>query len=490
MQTRMVPFSRILPRLRRIVSQVSLELGKEVQLSLDNVQGEMDRTVLDRMVAPLEHMIRNGIDHGIETEKQRKAAGKPTIGTIAITTYRKGGDIILHLADDGAWLDIPRIKSLAIDKQLMHKNALLSDHEIAQFIFHPGFTTLDSVSEISGRGVGMDVVSSEVRQLGGSVDIDSSPGQGTQFTIVLPFTLAVNRALMINVTGDNYALSLNSIDGVYFVSPEKLAAAIDSDGKISYGGKQYELQYLGSLLNREIEHKIDTLADSIGLVLFHSDHRHFAAQVDEIIGTQEIVVKSLGSQFSTVPGLGGATILSDGRVVVIIDLNELARVAIGDGELLQVDSHAHINLDAEQQPIISHQKDSTVLSENPQVPHILVVDDSVTVRKVTSRILNRKGYRVSTAKDGVEAMKMLQEEKPSVMLLDIEMPRMDGFEVATRVRASNLLENIPIIMITSRTGDKHRQRAMELGVNLYMGKPYQEEQLLDAIDALLVSGRG
>ncbi|MGB1245798.1 MAG: chemotaxis protein CheA, partial [Porticoccaceae bacterium] len=239
MQTRMVPFSRILPRLRRIVSQVSLELGKEVQLSLDNVQGEMDRTVLDRMVAPLEHMIRNGIDHGIETEKQRKAAGKPTIGTIAITTYRKGGDIILHLADDGAGLDIPRIKSLAIDKQLMHKNALLSDHEIAQFIFHPGFTTLDSVSEISGRGVGMDVVSSEVRQLGGSVDIDSSPGQGTQFTIVLPFTLAVNRALMINVTGDNYALSLNSIDGVYFVSPEKLAAAIDSDGKISYGGKQF-----------------------------------------------------------------------------------------------------------------------------------------------------------------------------------------------------------------------------------------------------------
>ena len=490
MQTRMVPFSRILPRLRRIVSQVSLELGKEVRLSLDNVQGEMDRTVLDRMVAPLEHMIRNGIDHGIETEKQRKAAGKPTIGTIAITTYRKGGDIILHLADDGAGLDIPRIKSLAIDKQLMHKNALLSDHEIAQFIFHPGFTTLDSVSEISGRGVGMDVVSSEVRQLGGSVDIDSSPGQGTQFTIVLPFTLAVNRALMINVTGDNYALSLNSIDGVYFVSPEKLAAAIDSDGKISYGGKQYELQYLGSLLNRDIEHKIDTLADSIGLVLFHSDNRHFAAQVDEIIGTQEIVVKSLGSQFSTVPGLGGATILSDGRVVVIIDLNELARVAIGDGELLPVDSHAHINLDAEQQPIISQQKDSTALSENPQVPHILVVDDSVTVRKVTSRILNRQGYRVSTAKDGVEAMKMLQEEKPSVMLLDIEMPRMDGFEVATRVRASNLLENIPIIMITSRTGDKHRQRAMELGVNLYMGKPYQEEQLLDAIDALLVSGRG
>lgn len=484
MQTRMVPFSRILPRLRRIVRQVGLELGKEVQLSLDNVQGEMDRTVLDRMVAPLEHMIRNAIDHGIEDKKQRKSAGKPAIGTIAITTYRKGGDIIMHLADDGAGLDISRIKSLAIEKQLMHENALLSDHEIGQFIFHPGFTTLDSVSEISGRGVGMDVVSSEVRQLGGSVDIDSSPGKGTQFTVVLPFTLAVNRALMINVTGDHYALSLNSIDGVYFVSPEKLQAALSSNGTISYGGKEYELQYLGSLLNKEIEPRVDKLADSIGLVLFHSDNRYFAAQVDEIVGTQEIVVKSLGAQFSTVPGLGGATILSDGRVVVIIDLNELARVAIGDGELLSADT------ETDKQSRLLQQGTATAASEDTEAAHILVVDDSVTVRKVTSRILNRQGYRVSTAKDGVDAMKMLQEETPSVMLLDIEMPRMDGFEVATRVRASASLERIPIIMITSRTGDKHRQRAMELGVDLYMGKPYQEEQLLEAIDALLVSGRG
>ena len=483
MQTRMVPFSRILPRLRRIVRQVGLELGKEVQLSLDNVQGEMDRTVLDRMVAPLEHMIRNAIDHGIENEKQREAAGKPSQGTIAITTYRKGGDIVMHLADDGAGLDIPRIKSLAIDRNLMHENTLLSDHEIAQFIFHPGFTTLDSVSEISGRGVGMDVVSSEVRQLGGTVDIESSPGRGTQFTVVLPFTLAVNRALMVNVTGDHYALSLNSIDGVYFVSPQQLAEAVSNNGKIGYGGKDYELQYLGSLLDKDIEHRVDTLAESVGLVLFHSDNRHFAAQVDEILGTQEIVVKSLGAQFSTVPGLGGATILSDGRVVVIIDLNELARVAIGDADLLPA------NTEKEQQATYPRQLSSTTASEDTQMPHILVVDDSVTVRKVTGRILGRQGYRVSTAKDGVEAMKMLQEITPAVMLLDIEMPRMDGFEVATRVRASAATESIPIIMITSRTGDKHRQRAMELGVNRYMGKPYQEEQLLEAIETLLIAAQ-
>jgi len=491
MQTRMVPFSRVVPRLRRIVRQVGLELGKDVQLSVDNVQGEMDRTVLDRMVAPLEHMIRNAIDHGIESKKDRKSSDKPKVGKIAISTYRQGGDIVIHLADDGAGLDMERIKSLAIEKDLMHENALLSDHEIAQFIFHPGFTTLDSVSEISGRGVGMDVVSSEVRQLGGSVDIESSPGKGTRFTVVLPFTLAVNRALMINVSGDHYALSLNSIDGVHFITPEKLSAAISSKGMISYGGKEYELQHLGSLLNKDVEQRVDKLSDSVGLVLFHSDNRHFAAQVDEIIGTQEIVVKSLGAQFSKVPGLGGATILSDGRVVVIIDLNELARVAISDGELLSTSTSAVEDQTVEGLPIkglpVKEKREVAVTGDN-LAPYVLVVDDSVTVRKVTSRILIRQGYRVGTAKDGVEALKEMQEQIPDVMLLDIEMPNMDGFEVASRVRASGALKNIPIIMITSRTGDKHRQRAMELGVNEYMGKPYQEDHLLATIDQMLLLG--
>lgn len=480
MQTRMVPFSRIVPRLRRIVRQVALELGKQVQLSMDNIQGEMDRTVLDLMVAPLEHMIRNAVDHGIESEKQCKKAKKPPVGTISITTYRQGGDIVIHITDDGCGLDIERIKAIAIEKELMHKNALLSDHEIAQFIFTSGFTTADSVSEISGRGVGMDVVTSQVRQLGGSVNIDSSKGKGTQFTVVLPFTLSVNRALMIKVAGDHYALSLNSIDGVHFMSPDSLRSAVASDGCIQYGGREYEFQYLGSLLNKDLGHGLDKLTDSVALVLFHSDNRYFAAQVDEVIGTDEIVVKSLGAQFSMVPGLGGATILSDGRVLVIIDLNELARVAISDGELLgntaSLSTHSQ-NPNAD----ISWEK----VAAGDNGPLILVVDDSVTVRKVTSRILKRQGYQVATAKDGVEALKHLQEEMPELMLLDIEMPRMDGFEVAARIRVSETLKHLPIIMITSRTGDKHRDRAMEIGVNQYMGKPYQEEQLLEAIDGLL-----
>ncbi len=476
MKTRMVPFARIVPRLRRIVRQIGLELGKKVELRMDNIHGEMDRSVLDRMVAPLEHMIRNAVDHGIEPEQKRIDAGKPATGSIAITTYRQGGDIVIHLADDGRGLDVDRIREIALEKQLISEDAALSEHEIAQFIFHPGFSTSEAVSEISGRGVGMDVVNNEVRQCGGSVDIETSAGRGTQFTIVLPFTLSVNRALMINVTGDRYALSLNSIDGVHFMSSSAIQKAVQDGGLINYAGNKYELCYLSTLLNPEISRRLDNLDTDAALVLFHSDNRHFAVQVDEIIGTREIVVKTLGPQFSGVPGLGGATILSDGQVVVIIDLNELARVAIVD--LPRIDQAGKTALESDKQP-------SQLRTSIDHTTTVLVVDDSVTVRKVTSRILRRQGYRVLTAKDGIQALKSMQEEIPAIILLDIEMPRMDGFEVAARVRASQDLKHIPIVMITSRTGDKHRQRAMELGVDQYMGKPYQEEQLLETLNQLL-----
>ena len=471
MKTRMVPFARIVPRLRRIVRQVGIELGKKVELRMDNIQGEMDRSVLDRMVAPLEHMIRNSVDHGIETEAERLKAGKPVTGSIVITTYRQGGDIVIHLADDGRGLNVEKIRRRALEKELIAEDAALSAYEISQFIFHPGFTTSDSISQISGRGVGLDVVNSEVRQCGGRVEIETSAGLGTQFTIVLPFTLSVNRALMINVTGDHYALSLNSIDGVHFMPRSAVDEAVANGNVINHVGVDYELCYLGTLLNPEILKRPDSLNEDAALVLFHSDNRRFAVQVDEIIGTKEIVVKTLGSQFSSVPGLGGATILSDGQVVVIIDLNELARVSIVDLPRIGQNDDKALAQDSR--------------SSNEISPSILVVDDSVTVRKVTSRILRRQGYRVLTAKDGIEALKAMQDEIPAVMLLDIEMPRMDGFEVATRVRASEELSNIPIIMITSRTGDKHRQRAMELGVDHYMGKPYQEEHLLETLDELL-----
>lgn len=467
MQSRMVPFLRVVPRLRRMVRQLSNELGKKVELYLANVEGEMDRAVMEQMLAPLEHMIRNSIDHGIESEEERLKLGKPEAGAISIGLVREGGDILLQLSDDGRGLNVESIRQRAIQLGLMAENSDLSDQEVIQFIFQPSFSTTEAVTQVSGRGVGMDVVNSQVRELDGSIQTVTRKGEGTQFSIRLPFTVSINRALMIDIGEDRYALPLNSVDGVVRVSSMELEHYYRfPDARLEYAGGRYEVRYLGSLLSEELTPKVDMSVESVFLVLVHSETRLYAVQVDRLAGSSEIVVKSLGPQFSQVPGLSGATLLGDGRVVVILDLLALlrAQVAVKAG----VEIH-----------------DSREEAGHSEVPTVMVVDDSVTVRKVASRFLEREGFLVVTARDGVEAMKLLQESQPGIMLLDIEMPRMDGFEVARRVKANEELKQIPIIMITSRTGEKHRKRALDLGVEGYLGKPYQEEELLEAMTTLM-----
>ncbi len=467
MRTRMVPFSRIVPRLRRMVRQVSEELGKKVELILANVDGEMDRSVMEQMLPPLEHMIRNSIDHGIESSQARLEAGKPEAGIISVGLTREGGDILLQLSDDGRGLDIEAIRLRAIELGLMSDDSDLDHQDVIQFIFQSGFSTSQKVTHVSGRGVGMDVVHSQVRELGGTVQTATRPGEGSQFTIRLPFTVSVNRALMIEVGEDLFALPLNSVDGVVRVSAMELEHYYRyPDARLEYGGEHYEVRYLGSLVSDELTPKVDISGEAALLVLVHSETRSYAVQVDGLAGSSEIVVKSLGPQFSKVPGLSGATLLGDGRVVVILDLLALLRV------------QAAVRVGVE---VLN-----TGESVNPSaVSTVMVVDDSVTVRKVTTRFLEREGFKVITARDGIEAMKLLQDHLPDVMLLDIEMPRMDGFEVARRVKGNEELKNIPIIMITSRTGEKHRDRAFALGVEQYLGKPYQEETLLETISELI-----
>jgi len=463
MRMRLVPFTRIVPRLRRIVRQVSDELGKKVDLKLVNIDGEMDRSVMEQMLAPLEHMIRNAIDHGMESGADRLAAGKPEIGTISVGMVREGGDILLQLSDDGRGLNTEAIRQRAIERELIPADNNLDDQDIIQFIFEAGFSTAEAVSQVSGRGVGMDVVNSQVRELGGTIQTLSQPGEGTQFSIRLPFTVSVNRALMIEMEGELYALPLSTVDGVVRISPAELEHYYrQPDARLEYAGEFYEVRYLGSLLKEGAAPRIDTSQQSVFLVLVHSENRHYAVQVDGLAGSAEIVSKSLGAPFSKVPGLSGATLMGDGRVVVILDLLGLLRA--------QVVARAGVEV-----------HDSKQEREQSGAVRVMVVDDSVTVRKVTGRFLEREGYEVLTARDGVEAMQLLQDNRPDVMLLDIEMPRMDGFEVAKRVKGSQRLNGIPIIMITSRTGEKHRQRAFGLGVERYMGKPYQEDELLAAI---------
>ncbi|WP_024461422.1 Hpt domain-containing protein [Marinimicrobium sp. LS-A18] len=471
MRSRMVPFSRLVPRLRRIVRQAATELGKDVEFELDNVEGELDRSVLERMVAPLEHMLRNAVDHGIETADERTAAGKPAAGRIMLSLAREGGDVVLRLADDGRGINLERVRAKAVERGLMTEGAQLSDRDIMQFILHAGFSTADKVTQISGRGVGMDVVHSEIKQLGGSMFINSESGHGSEFIVRLPFTVSVNRALMIQIGDDYYAVPLNTIEGIVRVSPFELEHYYsDESARFEYAGEEYQVRYLGTMLDSDARPKLDGQSLPLPVVLVRSAEHTVALQVDRLLGSSEIVVKTLGMQFSSVSGVSGATVMGDGSVVVILDPHALMRekLALGmpNATLLEP-AETPYGRDDEQEKVV------------------MVVDDSVTVRKVTGRFLEREGFRVITAKDGAEALLTLQDHIPDVMLLDIEMPRMDGFEVASNMRSSSRLKDIPIIMITSRTGEKHRERAFNIGVDKYMGKPYQEELLLNNIRELL-----
>ena len=468
MRSRMVPFSRLEPRLRRIIRQVAGELKKDIAFDLENVQGELDRTMLERMVAPLEHMLRNACDHGIESPEKRLAAGKSKQGRVVLSLGRDGGDILISLRDDGGGINVDAVRKKAIERGLLTADSPITDSEALQFILQAGFSTAEKVTQISGRGVGMDVVHSEIKAMGGSMTIHSAVGQGTEFIVRLPFTVSVNRALMVRIGEDVFAIPLTSIEGIVRVSPFELESYYeDPEARFEYAGRHYEVRYLGALLQTKMRANLESAVMPEPVILLRSAEHTVALHVDQLIGSREIVVKALGMQFAAVPGLSGATLLGDGSVVVILDLLALVRANLAlEGAAFHIDS----------------QSAAPAVEENITV---MVCDDSVTVRKVTSRLLEREGFNVMLAKDGADALLQMQDRMPDVLLLDIEMPRMDGFEVASTIKNSQRLQDIPIIMITSRTGDKHRERAMGMGVERYMGKPFVEEELLLNINDLV-----
>lgn len=465
MRTRMVPFAGLAPRMRRIVRQAAQELGKRAELMLEGADGEMDRTVIDRIIAPIEHMLRNAVAHGLETPERRAEAGKKQTGTIKVSLSRDGSEVVIRLADDGAGMNIAAIRRKARERGLITDDTEVSDTDVMQFVLETGFSTAEQVSQIAGRGVGMDVVNSEVKQLGGSLHIDSRQGAGTTFTIRLPFTLAISQALLVQVHEEIYAIPLTGIEGIVRMRADELSGYLgDASARFEYAGFSYPVHNLGTLLGHGVATGAATTKRLPVLLVRSGDHR-MALQVEGLLGSRETVVKSVGPQISSIRGISGATILGDGRVILILDLGGLLRSG---------------GVSATIERVLAD-----VMHPRPQQPLVMVVDDSITVRKVTTRLLERNGMQVITAKDGVDAVAKLQDQLPDVMLLDIEMPRMDGFELATHVRNEARLHAIPIIMITSRTGDKHRRRAMEIGVDRYLGKPYQESELLDTISALV-----
>ena len=462
MRTRMVPFQRHVQRLTRLVRQAANDTGKRAELVVQGASAELDRQMLERMVAPLEHMLRNAVVHGIEPTERRASLNKPDVGRISVSLTRDGAEVVIVVTDDGNGVNVKLIREKAVALGLIDRHAKLTDEEAMQLILEPGFSTAGHLTQAAGRGVGMDVVATEVKKLGGGLFIESTPGKGSRFTIRLPFTLAISQALIVRVAEETYALPLATVEGVVRLPRNIVARHLGKDAQLfEYGGQKYRFQQLGAFVGLGPT-RLPESDVSMSVVLIRAGEHSTALVTDELVGSREIVVKSLGPQVSGIRGIAGATILGDGRIVIILDM----------GSLVRSEWRAKAS-------------ETVVLDQRDRRTFALVVDDSITVRRVTQRLLERNGMRVLTAKDGVDAVSLLQDNLPDIILLDIEMPRMDGYEVAAHVRNDPRLKHIPIVMITSRVSEKHRARAIELGVDDYLGKPYQESQLLDAIEPLV-----
>lgn len=467
MQVRMVPFASIAERLFRVARQSSKEVDKRVNLDIRGGAVELDRSVLERMAGPFEHLLRNAIVHGVETRAARSAAGKQEIGEMLVQVSQQGNQVVIEFSDDGAGLDLDRIRAKARQAGLLAEGAEIDDMAAAELIFTPGFSTADSVSELAGRGMGMDVVRSEAQALGGSVAIASDAGHGALFAIHLPLTLAVTQVVLVVCAGRTFAVPSVLIEQVLQLKSADLASAYAAGSVESHEGAA-PLHYLGKLLG-EVRVLPQNQRNSPVLLLRNGNDR-LALHVDEVLGNREVVVKNIGPQLVRMPGIAGATVLGSGDIVLILNPVALAQHLANHPELLP------------------QYLEAAGAKATPDAgPCVMIVDDSLTVRRVMQRLLEREGYQVLLAKDGIDALEQLQETVPALLLVDIEMPRMDGFDLTRNVRGDARTRGVPIVMVTSRSADKHRNHALELGVNAYFGKPFNEQELLAEVARLIAS---
>ena len=470
LRTRMVEFDTLAERLHRVVRQAAKESGKQAELEIAGGSIEVDRGMLERLTPSFEHLLRNAVIHGIETPPLRSTAGKPALGALRLSLHQQGNEVGIELQDDGAGLDLARIRAKAQALGLP-----VTEGQEQALIFSPGFSTADRLTELAGRGVGLDVVRTEVMAVGGRVEVNSVAGQGTRFSLLLPLTTAVTQVLMLRCGDFSVAVPATLVERVRRVAPEELAEA-QASGHHAFGDQQLPFFWLGALLQQSGASG-EPVARTTPVVVVRSAQQRLALQVDEVLGHQEAVVKHLGPQLSRMPGLAGMSVLASGTVALIYNPLVLAAVygdaarALSQASPRQWDPSAPAPLDSGS-------------AARPPTPLVLVVDDSLTVRRVTQRLLVREGYRVQLAKDGLEALERVAAERPAVVLTDIEMPRMDGFELVRSLRADAALASLPVVVISSRIAAKHREHASSLGVDHYLGKPYGEDELLNLVRRL------
>jgi len=474
LETRIISFSSVVPRLTQVVRSVADTLHKKINFDISQAEGEIDRVILDNMVPGIEHILRNAIDHGIEDELIRVKAGKSSVGNIQLVLSREGSDLLLEISDDGAGINIEAVRKKALSLNLISATKKIAVEELLQCILQPGFTTRQVVSEISGRGIGMDVVNTEIKKLGGSISIASVENQGTKITIKIPFTLSLNRALFFSVHQNTYGLQISNIAAIARI-PYADIESYAAGNKITYdyNGKMYKIIYLGELLNVPFQIHDFKGKKNIPLILLRTSNFEVGLLVNTLIGTREIVMQGLGRQFEYVDVFSGATITSEGYVILVLDALALAM-------------RSKIKLNQEfNTPLANETSQFSETGNNLHNKLIMVVDDSITVRKVTTHFLERNHYEVISAKDGVDALELLNQKIPDLIILDIEMPRMDGFDFTIAVRNDSNFKKIPIIMISSRAGRKHLDKAFQLGVDFFISKPYEESHLLAKISELL-----
>ena len=477
LRTRLVAFDSLAERLHRVVRQAAEASGKQAELQLHGAEVEVDRGVLDRLAPVLEHLLRNAVVHGLESPAARQAAGKPVGGAIGIALEPHGNDLTLTLYDDGAGLDLARIRERAIAQGVLAPDAPFDEADAVRCIFAPGVSTAADVTEVAGRGIGLDVVRTEVLGLGGRIEYLRPEGGGTGFRLVVPLSTAVTQVVMLRVGDFTFGVPAPWVEAVRRAHAPELTAAYVS-GQWREGAELMPFYWAGALLALSTESTDPQAhaARSWPVLEFYSAGQRVAWHVDEVLGHQEVVVKPLGPQLARLPGLAGATVLASGAVALIYNPVALASL-YGEAARAWVRSQRAQGV---QGAVPAPQ---AAASGGPQAPLVLVVDDSITVRRVTQRLLKREGYRVALAADGLQALERLREELPVVVLCDIEMPRMDGFEFVRHLRDEPAWATLPVVMITSRLADKHRDHARAMGVDHYLGKPYPEEELLALVEA-------
>jgi chemotaxis protein histidine kinase CheA/ActR/RegA family two-component response regulator len=500
LKVRLVPLSTMVPRLYRAARAVALRLGKEIDLVMEGEETEVDRTVYEEVAGPLLHLVRNAVTHGIEAPETREAAGKPRAGTIKLSATYEGNQVIITVREDGAGIDAERVRNTAIARGLLDARSPLSEQSVLNLIFRPGFSTAEAVSEESGRGVGLDVVHDVVSRMRGTIEVESTPGEGTAWTMKFPISLQIQRAVLVRAANQTYAIPMALVEQITRLDYHPGTRALGVPG-IEVRGEAYALTDLASLLALPPARPDDRAS----VLLIVSGRQRFALTVEGVVGKQEIVAKNLGPHLRQVKGVAGATVLGNGQVVLILEILELL-------EQLKTQSAASLSVVA---PVLAHGTAASTASlpsrlapptwssavptsnrgQLPTVPlrpeeqYVLVVDDSPSVRRVVSNMLKTAGWEVQTARDGMEAMEVAAKRTPSAVLLDIEMPRMDGYELMATLRSQDQFKHLPLIVLTSRAAAKHHQRAFQLGADAYLVKPYQDEELLKTLNTLVRGAR-